>query len=186
MAQILDIQATVVTGDVLSAAHRGEALVRVPAGAVITPSGWDYLRYHKLRLHDGAATPTSPQSSPGRTTAAPAAPAATAGQAIAEVLPAGFEAGLVSKGRYDHPDRAYGCRTEEFGSGFVEPASCDGCAVKAVAAQTGGSCGCGGCNKEAAGTTPGGTSSGATSSGGSVDEALVQRLTDEIMRRLGQ
>jgi hypothetical protein len=177
MAQILDIQATVVTGDVLSAAHRGEALVRVPAGAVITPSGWDYLRYHKLRLHDGAAAAASPQIAPGRPAAAPAA---TAGQAIAEVLPAGFEAGLVSKGRYDHPDRAYGCRTEEFGSGFVEPASCDGCAVKA-AARTGGSCGCGGCNKEAAGSTPGGTSSG-----GSVDEALVQRLTDEIMRRLGQ
>ena len=156
MTQVLDIPEAVVTEQVLRALHGGETDVCVAPGAIVTPSGWDFLRLHRLRLTRGAVGPMS------RT----AAPVSAASQ-ISEVLPPGSEAGVLSRGRCDHPDRPYGCRTEEFGSGFVEPATCSACAVQQMGAQ---SHGCGGCNRSTA-------SDEAT-------ETLVQTLTNEIMRRL--
>jgi hypothetical protein len=154
LAQALDITAAVVTEEVLRSSHAGESEIRVPAAAVVTPSAWDYVRYHRLQLIRGS-----------RRAAVGSSSAATA-EAITEVLPPGSDAGVLSKGRCDHPDRSYGCRTEEFGSGFVEPACCSDCASKqALDARAGN---CGSCTTDDAEM-----------------ETLVQQLTDEIMKRLG-
>ena len=157
MADRLHIPDAVVTGEVLRARHAGQEEVSVNDGAVVTPTGWDYLRSHRMRLTRGRA------EEPGGSAAA--APAA-----IPEVLPPGAEGGVLSRGRCDHPDRPYGCKTEEFGSGFVEPSSCSRCAVYQADLEGRPSCGCGGCNRRTAADDEA--------------EALVQRLTDEIMRRL--
>ena len=156
MADRLHISEAVVTGEVLRDRHDGQQEVSVPAGAVVTPTAWDYLRSHGLRLTRG------PAAGPG-----PEPPAAGP---VPEVLPPGAESGLLGRGRCDHPDRAYGCKTEEFGSGFVEPSSCSGCAVYQAELAGRPNCGCGGCNRRVAADEEA--------------EALVQRLTDEIMRRL--
>ncbi|HCL31604.1 MAG TPA: hypothetical protein DIC52_24645 [Candidatus Latescibacteria bacterium] len=162
MAAGLDIAAVVVTEQVLRASHTKEVEVHVAVNAVVTPSAWDYLRFHRLRL-------TRSASGAGRSDTNKAVPTADP-TSITEVLPPGSEAGVLSRGRCDHPDQAYGCQTEEFGSGFVQPAACSECAIK-QAQQTGRTnCGCGGCNKEV-------TDDGV--------DALVQQLTDEIMKRLG-
>lgn len=153
MAQALDITAAVVTEEVLRASHAGESEIRVPAAAVVTPSAWDYVRYHRLQLTCGSRLMGSSSVAP---TAA----------AIAEVLPPGSEAGVLSRGRCDHPDRPYGCRTEEFGSGFVESACCSDCARKQALDARAGNC-------------------GSCSDGDAEMETLVQQLTDEIMKRLG-
>ena len=150
MTQVLDISEAVVTEHVLRARHAGEPGVRVAPGAIVTPSGWDFLRLHRVHLTRGAVGPTSRQEVPASTPAA---------RVISEVLPPGSEAGVLSRGRCDHPDRPYGCRTEEFGSGFAEPSTCSACAVQQ-----------GGANRAT-----------------DTDEAtenLVQTLTNEIMRRL--
>jgi hypothetical protein len=162
VADGLDIAAAVVTEQVLRACHTEEVEVHVAVNAVVTPSAWDYLRFHRLRLTRGS----SGGGRPG--TDREAATAATA--SITEVLPPGSEAGVLSRGRCDHPDQAYGCRTEEFGSGFVEPADCSECAIQQAQQAGVKNSGCGGCNKV-------GTRDGV--------EPLVQQLTDEIMRRLG-
>ena len=162
MAHVLDISEAVVTEQLLSTRHAGEAEVRVATGAVVTPSGWDYLRFHRLRLTRGDST--------GQSTLRPPANRAGAATAIPEVLPPGSEAGVLSRGRCDHPDRAFGCRTEEFGSGFAEPSSCSDCAIHKAQQSGAKNCGCAGCNK---------------ADGLDHDaEALVQNLTDQIMRQL--
>ena len=170
MTQVLDITAAVVTQDVLSKAHAGEQEVRVDPGALVTPSAWDFLCYHRLRLIRGSAASATASSAERSYVAA--APATSGATAITEILPPGSDAGVLSRGRYDHPDKAFGCRSEEFGSGFVEPSCCSDCAIRQAreVQPAGGNCGCGGCNKAA---TPDDDS-----------EALVQQLTDEIMRRL--
>jgi hypothetical protein len=156
MAGRLHISEAVVTEEVLRARHAGQEEVSVNAGAVVTPTGWDYLRRHRMRLTRAQATgPGGSQPASG---------------AVPEVLPPGAEGGLLSRGRCDHPDRPYGCKTEEFGSGFVEPSSCSRCAVYQAELAGRPSCGCGGCNRRVAAEEE--------------EEALVQRLTDEIMRRL--
>ena len=158
-ADRLHIPEAVVTGEVLGARHAGQEEVSVTAGAVVTPTGWDYLRSHRIRLTRGQT------SEPGEHPPAAAA-------AIAEVLPPGAEGGVLGRGRCDHPDRPYGCKTEEFGSGFVEPSSCSECAVYQAERAGRPNCGCGGCNRR-------------TAADGEA-EALVARLTDEIMRRLSE
>ncbi len=159
MAGRLHISETVVTEEILRARHAGQQEVSVATEAVVTPTGWDYLRSHGVRLTRG--------ESPGRGGSGPA-PA----EAVAEVLPPGAEGGVLARGRCDHPDRPYGCKTEEFGSGFVEPSSCSECAVYRAEAAGRPNVGCGGCNRRAAADRE--------------EEALVQRLTDEIMRRLNE
>ena len=158
MTQVLDISETVITERVLLALHSGQAEVRVAPGAVVTPSGWDFLRSNRVRLARGTGAASVAQ---------PSAPLAPAIAGIHEVLPPGSDTGVLSRGRCDHPDKPYGCRTEEFGSGFVEPSCCSACAVQQAGTKN---CGCGGCNKAA-------DTDDAT-------EALVQTLTNEIMRRL--
>lgn len=159
MAGRLHISETVVTEEILRARHGGQREVSVAPGAVVTPTGWDYLRSHRVRL-----TRAEPPG-PGRSRPAPA-------EAVPEVLPPGAEGGVLGRGRCDHPDRPYGCKTEEFGSGFVEPSSCSECAVHQAEAAGRPNGGCGGCNRRAAADRE--------------EEALVQRLTDEIMRRLSE
>ncbi|MDA0335210.1 MAG: hypothetical protein O2782_08610 [bacterium] len=157
MTQVLDISEAVITERVLQALHSGQAQIRVAPGAVITPSGWDFLRSNRVRLAGGTGAASPAQQS--------ATPATAAG--IHEVLPPGTDTGVLSRGRCDHPDKPFGCRTEEFGSGFVEPSCCSACAVQQAGTKN---CGCGGCNRAVA-------TDEAT-------EALVQTLTNEIMRRL--
>lgn len=159
MAERLHIPEAVVTEEILRARHAGQEEVSVNAGAVVTPSGWDYLRSNRMRLTRGQPTESE---APWPSTAA----------AIPEVLPPGAEGGLLGRGRCDHPDRPYGCKTEEFGSGFVEPSSCSQCAVYQAELAGRPSCGCGGCNRRTAADEE--------------TETLVRRLTDEIMRRLSE
>ena len=157
MAGRLHITETVVTEEILRARHAGQQEVSVVDGAVVTPTGWDYLRSHGVRLTRGER--------PGAGGSRPAS-----AEAVPEVLPPGAEGGVLARGRCDHPDRPYGCKTEEFGSGFVEPSSCAECAVYQAEAAGRPNAGCAGCNRRAAADRE--------------EEALVQRLTDEILRRL--
>ena len=159
MAERLHIPEAVVTAEVLRGLHTGQEEVSVSPGAVVTPTAWDYLRSHRMRLTRGQAAETGASR--------PATPGA-----IPEVLPPGAEGGVLARGRCDHPDRPYGCKTEEFGSGFVEPSSCSGCAVYQAEGAGRPSCGCGGCNRRTAADEEA--------------ESLVRRLTDEIMRRLSE
>lgn len=173
MSQALHIPDPVVTEEVLRGRHTGQTEVLVSTRAVVTPSGWDYLRAQRLQLK--RVEPVSLETRPP----APGSPARPdAGGAIPEVLPPGSQEGLLARGRCDLPDRAFGCRTEEFGSGFVEPATCGGCAVHRLQETGRATCGCGGCNRQ---RTGGGEGGGV---GPTTMEALVQRLTDEIMARL--
>lgn len=166
MAGTLHIQALVVTEEVLRERHGGEDEVCVAKTAVVTPTGWDFLRAHRLRL-------TRVQPAALETSVPAPKAAAPAGGSIPEVLPPGTEGGVLARGRCDHPDRAYGCKTEEFGSGFVQPSGCTECAVQRVAAAGSGGCGCGGCSH-----------AGTDDASERELEALVQRITDQIMARL--
>lgn len=181
MAQVLDIAAAVVTEEVLRQAHTGQQEIRVAPGALVTPSGWDFLRYHRLQLVRGGALGSATATSRSGSAAPAASATAASATAITEILPPGSEAGVLSRGRCDHPDKAFGCRTEEFGSGFVEPSSCSDCAIQQVRQVQPGGSNCGGCNKAPGNTAAGQRATGADDS----TEALVQQLTDEIMRRLG-
>ncbi len=172
MAGAVHIADPVVTGDSLARQHQGEEEVRVAARAVITPTGWDYIRQHRLRVVRGEPDPP-PQSQPVPASSAPPDPQ------IAEVRPlSAEEMRLVQEGRCDHPDRPYGCETDEFGSGFVEPSSCCECGVEGERKKPGTSDACGGCNRQKTVEPPVDPGRGADI------EALVQYITDEIMARL--
>lgn len=166
MATPCFIDAPVVTEALLRQQHQGQAELRLLPGAVITPTGWDYLRQHRVKVSRGEAP--APAAS-----AAPAAPAP--GQSL---IPELSPASLVQEGRCDHPDRACGCQTEEFGSGFVEPASCHECSVH----HAEGGCGeaCQGCNRHRQNTElqqialPG------------VSEELVRQVVLQVLAGLGR
>ncbi len=167
MERVLYIADPVVTEDTLGQQHRGQKEVWVDPRAVITPTGWDYIRQHQLHL--------------SRTEAEPAAaePEEAEGSQLTEVQPAAAETQLVQEGRCDHPDHAYGCRTDEFGSGFAEPSSCSDCAIHQQQQQQGkANGGCQGCNRHK-------TVQELVAAGEAADiEALVQQITDQIMERL--
>ena len=172
MAVVAHIADRVVTGDTLARQHQGEEEVRVSPRAVVTPTGWDYIRQHRLALVRGE---------PESVAQGPAAPAADGSRSprIAEVRPLSpDEMRLVQEGRCDHPDRPYGCETDEFGSGFAEPASCCDCGVGGESQEPGPTEACDGCNRK--------NGAAAASDPGRDDEidALVQYITDEIMARL--
>jgi hypothetical protein len=99
------------------------------------------------------------------------APAPTAPTPTAGLIPELTPSSLVQEGRCDHPDRPCGCKTEEFGSGFVEPASCGECVLHQ--AQGGCGAGCKGCNRH---------QSAAVLSG--VSEDLVRQITAQVMSHL--
>jgi len=150
----LYLDAPVLTEALLRQAHQGQEELRLRPNAVITPTGWDYIRQHRLKVTRGEA---------------PATPAAPAPSLIPELTPSS----QVQEGRCDHPDRPCGCRTEEFGSGFVEPASCGECAIHK--AQGGCGEGCKGCNRH---------QSAAVLTG--VSEDLVRQITAQVMGHLGK
>ena len=55
MAEALHIDDPVVTGDLLGREHKGERMLSVVPGAILTPTAWDYIRQHRLQLSRGAA-----------------------------------------------------------------------------------------------------------------------------------
>ncbi len=172
MAAVVHIADRVVTGDTLARQHQGEEEVCVSPGTVVTPTGWDYIRQHRLSLVRG-----EPESA----AQGPPAPAADGGFSppIAEVRPLSpDEMRLVQEGRCDHPDRPFGCTTEEFGSGFAEPASCCECGVGGESGEPGAAEACDCCSRK-------GAAAAANDQGRDGElEALVQYITDEIMARL--
>lgn len=152
MSRACHLDAPIITEALLRQQHQGQEELRLLPGSVITPTGWDYIRQHRLKVIRGPA-PAAPAPAPGL---------------IPELTPSS----LVQEGRCDHPDRACGCQTEEFGSGFVEPASCGQCAIH----QAQGGCGpaCQGCNRhKSAAVLPG------------VSEELVRQIAAQVMSRLG-
>ncbi len=174
MAQTLVVTDQVLTGDALRQRHRGEGVVQVAPRTVLTPSAWDFVRQQRLEVvrAPGAATadPPEPAATPMAAPAEPEAPAAV-GAAIREVVPR-----MIAAGRCDHPDRAFGCRTEEFGSGFAEPVSCLECAVFRLRHQGQQAPACVGCNREHAAPAAAPVEADL--------EALVQRLTDLVLAQL--
>lgn len=157
MAAPLHIDASLVTEALLTQLLKDEREISLADGAIITPSARDYMRLHRVTVVDARRS-----AAPSRTVAP-----SEMGTPIQEVLPPGAEGGLLYQGRCDHPDRSFGCRTEEFGSGFVQPACCAACAAKG--SNGGPGCDCDGCNRQGDDAS---------------FEALVQKLTDEIMARL--
>ena len=158
------IDAPIITEALLRQQHQGQEELCLLPGAVITPTGWDYIRQHRVRVSRGEAPPAAP---PALT------PALSAGL-IPEMTPSS----LVQEGRCDHPGRSCGCQTEEFGSGFVEPASCGDCSVH----HAEGGCGeaCQGCNRHKNPPAlqqivlPG------------VSEDLVRQIVAQVLNHLGQ
>ena len=171
MAGELHIDEAVITEECISRRHGGESEIHILKSAVITPTGWDFIRLHRLqvvRVERAALRPVVALSSV----------AAGAGRRpIREIRPTADDTSLLQQGRYDFPDRAYGCRAEEFGSGFVEPSSCRDCALngqqQSCATMEGD--GCHGCNRLRTLQTSGAR--------GDIED-LVQRLTEEIVSRL--
>ncbi len=133
MASILYIKDAVVTGDLLARRHASEEEVRVGEAAIVTPTGWDYLRQKRLQLSRGAGECVA--------AAEPSAPVATT--LIAEVAAAKLE----GVGRCEQPGRSCGCQDEEFGSGYVEPSSCRDCAIYELKRTGGQGANCHGCNR---------------------------------------
>ena len=172
MAGVLYIDSPVITEVALSRQHEGEDEVVVINSAVITPSGWDYLRRHRLRLTRGEAgtepasrTPVSAQTLPPSDAESSQHGNVSAGQQ------------LVQQGICHYPSRCYGCESEEFGSGFVEPNSCQECAVYRRASGRPDSRDCHGCNRHLA------VANRLREAGGEVDE-LVQQIVNEIRGRI--
>ena len=154
MAGLLHIAEAVLTGEILSRQHQGQASVQIECGAIITPTGWDYIRQHRLQVVRGDQlldkNPSEEHEQVGQ---------------------------VDSAGRCDHPTQPHGCRTDEFGSGFVEPSSCHDCPIHALKRAGEPNCGCEGCNRHKAMTA-------LVASGKGVDlEELVHQVTDQIMAR---
>ncbi len=174
MAEILHLDEMLITESLLLQRHQGEVEIHLVPDAIVTPSARDYLRLQGARVmqtsgarHVSNVGMGSRGHAGGTSSVAPRSTSAT-GTPIQEILPPGAEGGLLYRGRCDHPDRSYGCQTEEFGSGFVEPACCDACA--AAGTNGGPACDCADCSAD----------------DDADQETLVQRLTDEIMSRLEQ
>jgi hypothetical protein len=161
MAQVLHIEEVVVTGEVLSRKHQGQEEVQVGEKAVVTPTAWDYLRQQRLRLSRGGA--------------AQAAPRGPAREGLIQEVPPRQQ----GQGRCAQPDRAWGCKDEEFGSGFVEPAACQDCAVQVLKKQGDKSACCEGCNRNK-------TLQQLIRAGQGVDaEQVVRQVVELIARQLG-
>ena len=102
---------------------------------------------------------------------------------IQEIRPSTDDDSLIQQGRCEFPSRSFGCKTEEFGSGFVEPSTCQECPVQqrqqpSTVSLAESNPGCDGCNRH--------RTLQQVAEGGSPElEVLVQRITEEIMSRLG-
>lgn len=181
MAEVLQIADPVVTGDGLRLLHRGQTEVRVGPKTVLTPTAWDYVRQHQLRVVRGDAEGAGPAAvAPGPIGEVTPVRAITAsitpptGALVREVPPPQ----MVAQGRCDHPDRPFGCKTEEFGSGFAEPASCQDCPVNRLRQEGQVGPGCDGCNREKVAADAG--------AGQEELEFLVQRITDLVLEQLAR
>ena len=197
MDEVLHIVDSVVTEEVLRRRHDGETDVHICTRAVITPTGWDFIRDQRLQvtrveraaLLSGGAVSGPPSSggstAVGRSDSLPG----NGSDAIQEIRPVTDGTSLIQQGRCDFPGKSFGCKTEEFGSGFVEPSTCEECSVQRgqslpaspVPGEQESGCGCGGCNRDRTLRQVAGEGGGSA-----VDlEVLVQRITEEIMSRLG-
>jgi hypothetical protein len=161
MATILYLADPVITGDTLKRRHQGQTQLCVGSRAVLTPTAWDYLREHRMQVVRGDVS---------------GAPAAPSPALIAQVQPTALatDTQLVPESRCEQPGQPFGCKTEEFGSGFVEPSACRDCQVHGQCREGAGSGDCAGCNRNRSLQALAPTDL----------EALVQRITDQIMARL--
>ena len=154
MTGLLCLDAAVLTGEILSRQHQGQTSVQLAVEAIITPTGWDYIRQHRLQVVRGEQVQDA---------------------TVTEV--SSVEDQSEPLGRCDHPNKSCGCRTDEFGSGFVEPKSCHDCPIHALKQAGKPNCGCEGCNRHKA-------MEALVETGKGVDlEELVQQVTDQIMAR---
>ena len=151
MAADFHIADPVVTGDLLKSLHRDEKEVWIHPGSVVTPTAWDYIREWRLRVVRDHREP----------------PASDERETEAQV---GNK--LLQEGRCLKPGQSCGCDGDEFGSGFVEPASCGECAIFRLQREGKPNAGCEGCNRAA--------------SAGKELEEMVGRITDQILARLGK
>jgi len=155
MTRVLHIADPVVTGEVLSRQHQGQEEVCIPPGSVVTPTGWDYIRAHGVRV----VRDTKPVAGAQPETA----------QKIREIPPAVANGEkVVAESHYEHPNRPYGCKTDEFGSGYADPERSQG---------------------GESGTAPdahGSQKPGSTSPADTEAETLIQMITDRVMSQLGQ
>ena len=100
MASVLYVEESVVTGDILVNVHSEEEEVCVSESAIVTPTGWDYLRNKRLRLIRGSKSKKAiPQELDSKHTS---------------------QNEMDGIGRCDQPESSCGCVDEEFGSGFAE------------------------------------------------------------------
>ena len=100
MTSVLYIEESVVTGEILAGAHSAEREVCVNETAIVTPTGWDFLRNARLRLIRGSASKKTVSL-----------------RAVEKKTDEHMMDGL---GRCNQPERSCGCVDEEFGSGFAE------------------------------------------------------------------
>ena len=161
MAGVFRIEDRVVTGEELQRQHRGQGQVSLVPQAVITPTGWDYIRQHRLEVLRSDEAPKVAPASPE--------PAAAAG------IDQGTETQLVQQGRCDQPDQPFGCQTEEFGSGFAEPTSCHDCAIHKLRLEGRQDVDCQGCNRYRALQQVVGVQA----------DELVRQIADLVMQRIG-
>ena len=154
MDAALHIIEAVVTGDDISRVHQGEGVLRINSTTVLTPTAWDYIRDHRIRVNRETSV-TAPQL--------PAANSSDTAQ-------------MVPHGECAEPEKSCGCATDEFGSGFVQPASCGTCAIEQFKVEGRENPGCEGCNLNGAGEDEAGAEN-------EVD-ALVAQITAEILERL--
>ena len=171
MDQTLTIEERVVTAEVLGRVHQGQVQLCLSPGSVLTPSGWDFVNQHHLEVVRGTAPPAL-RVPPGKQDSRP-----TPVPEISEVLPSVAEdTRIVQEGRCDHPDRACGCESEEFGSGFVEPDDCGDSTVRRIQRE-GDAAPCDG---------PGRQDAVQDSSGENNldEEALVRLVTEQVLARL--
>ena len=160
MASVLYVEESVVTGDVLVKTHSDEEEVCVSETAILTPTGWDYLRNFRLRLVRGYG--------PGSTKPIPQ-------KAVLKQIDPNEMDGL---GICNQPESSCGCVDEEFGSGFVEPSSCHDCAVHELKRKGDDSSNCNGCNRRA-------LLDELVKSGRSVEpEQLIREVTSVVTKRL--
>jgi hypothetical protein len=171
MDQTLTVEERVVTAEVLGRLHQGQALLRLSPGSVLTPSGWDYVNQHHLEVVRGAAPPVLPGPPEELDTRPAPVPE------ISEVLPSVAEdTRIVQEGRCDHPDRACGCESEEFGSGFVESDDGRDSTVRRIQRE-GDAAPCDGPDRQDAARD----SSGANDLD---EETLVRLITEQVLARL--
>ena len=127
MTSVLYIEESVVTGEILAGAHSAEREVCVNETAIVTPTGWDFLRNSRLRLIRGSASKKNVSL-----------------RAVEKKTDKHIMDGL---GRCNQPERSCGCVDEEFGSGFVEPSSCQDCSIHELKRKGDNSVNCNGCNR---------------------------------------